>query len=183
MDKIGRIETLQPAMFKPKPLWTGKQVISTLLKNIVNKEQEYKANKLTGLNVNFKSKLAAREWGSIGVEESDVCFRDNEHLRGCLDKSAFGPTDFGLVHAFYEVYGSEKAGELLTSLARVFTVYLQTHGFTCGLDDLMVSKEYNKQRRLTIEEGHKQGIVAAAEYCGIKNYKPKDMNLSNRIIF
>ena len=124
MDKIGRIETLQPAMFKPKPLWTGKQVISTLLKNIVNKEQEYKANKLTGLNVNFKSKLPAREWGPMGAEESDVCFRDNEHLRGCLDKSAFGPTDYGLVHAFYEVYGSEKAGELLTSLARVFTVYL-----------------------------------------------------------
>ena len=41
------------------------------MKNIVNKEQEYKANKLTGLNVNFKSKLAAREWGPIGKEESD----------------------------------------------------------------------------------------------------------------
>lgn len=25
--------------------------------------------------------------------------------------------------------------------------------------------------------------MAAAEYCGIKNFKPKDMNLSNRIIF
>jgi hypothetical protein len=24
MDKIGRIETLQPAILKPKPLWTGK---------------------------------------------------------------------------------------------------------------------------------------------------------------
>ena len=47
----------------------------------------------------------------------------------------------------------------------------------------MVSREYNKQRRATIEEGHKQGIIAAAEYCGIKNYQPPDMNLSNRIIF
>jgi DNA-directed RNA polymerase I subunit RPA1 len=38
MDKIGKIETLPPAIIKPKALWTGKQVISTLLKNIVNKE-------------------------------------------------------------------------------------------------------------------------------------------------
>ena len=79
---------------------------------------------MTGLNVSFKSKLPAREWGSIGTEECEVLFRDNEHLRGCLDKSAFGASEFGLVHAFYEVYGSEKAGELLTSLARVFTVFL-----------------------------------------------------------
>ena len=71
-------------------------------------------------------------------------FRDNEHLRGALDKSAFGSTDFGLVNAFNEVYGSEKAGELLTSLARVFTVFLQRHGMTCGLDDLMIDKKFDK---------------------------------------
>jgi DNA-directed RNA polymerase I subunit RPA1 len=99
---------------------------------------------LTGLNCSFKSKLAAKEWGSLGVEESEVLFRDNEHLRGALDKNAFGASEFGLVHAYNEVYGSEKAGELLTSLARVFAVFLQTHGFTCGLDDLMIDRTYNK---------------------------------------
>lgn len=124
MDKIPRIEAMQPAILKPKPLWTGKQVISTLLKNIVFKEKEYKKHNLTGLNTSFKSKLAAKEWGQLGKEEGDVLFRDNEHLRGCLDKSAFGASEFGLVHSFYEVYGSEKAGELLTSLARVFAVFL-----------------------------------------------------------
>ena len=35
-NKIPKIFTLPPAIFKPKPLWTGKQVISTILKNIVN---------------------------------------------------------------------------------------------------------------------------------------------------
>ena len=131
-------------MFKPKAMWTGKQVISTLLKNIVNSEKEYKQHKITGLNTSFKSKLAAKEWGKLGTEEGDVLFRDNEHLRGTLDKASFGDTEFGLVHAFCEVYGTEKAGKLLTALARVFTVFLQTHGFTCGLDDLMIDKKYNK---------------------------------------
>lgn len=149
----------------------------------MNKEQEYHKNKLTGLNVSFKSKLAAREWGPIGKEEGDVLFRDNEHLRGTLDKSAFGASDYGLVHAFHEVYGSEKAGELLTSLARVFVVFLQTHGFTCGLDDLMIDKEFNKNRRMAIENGHLEGVKAAAKYCGLKDYQPKKMNFSNRVIF
>lgn len=35
-NKIPKIFTLPPTIFKPKPLWTGKQVISTILKNIVN---------------------------------------------------------------------------------------------------------------------------------------------------
>ena len=74
--------------------------------------------------MNFKAKLSAKEWGPLGKEEGDVVFRDNEHLKGALDKSAFGATDYGLVHSFHEVYGSEKAGELLTSLARVFVVFL-----------------------------------------------------------
>jgi len=34
-NKLPRIQTLPPQIIKPKPLWTGKQVISTVLKNIV----------------------------------------------------------------------------------------------------------------------------------------------------
>mmetsp|Transcript_5010 Transcript_5010/g.7500 ORF Transcript_5010/g.7500 Transcript_5010/m.7500 type:complete len:442 (+) Transcript_5010:1537-2862(+) len=181
-DKIGKIITLPPTMLKPKPLWTGKQVISTLLKNIVNREKEYAAKKLTGLNVSFKSKLNAKEWGPLGTEEGDVVVRDNEHLRGTLDKSAFGATDYGLVHAFYEVYGSQKAGELLTSLARVFTVFLQQHGFTCGLDDLVIDRSFNKKRRMAIEEGLRQGMKGVSEFCGVQGFEPKKMNYSNRVL-
>jgi len=68
-------------------------------------------------------------------------------------------------------------------LARVFTVFLQTHGFTCGLDDLMIDKEFNKQRRLAIETGHAEGVKAAAEFCGMKDYVTEPMNLSNRVVF
>lgn len=32
---LKKIKTLPPAIMKPKVLWTGKQVISTILKNIV----------------------------------------------------------------------------------------------------------------------------------------------------
>jgi hypothetical protein len=32
------------------------------------------------MNLDSKAKLSAKEWGSIGPEEGDVVFRDNELL-------------------------------------------------------------------------------------------------------
>ncbi len=88
-----------------------------------------------------------------------------------------------MVHSFYEIYGSEKAGELLTALARIFTAFLQTHGFTCGLDDLVLTPDYNKKRRMVIEESHKNGVQAAAEFSGLKGLEIEQFNYSNRVVF
>ena len=154
---------MQPTILKPRPLYTGKQVVSTILKNIVNQEgDDYKKNKISGLNLDAKTKISAKEWGPFGAEEGDVVIRDNELLQGTLDKNQYGASEFGMVHSVYEIYGSEKAGELLTSLARIFMAFLQMHGFTCGLDDLVLSPEFNKKRRMIIEESHQSGMQAAA---------------------
>ncbi len=108
-NRIARIQTLQPAIFKPKPLWTGKQVVTTILKNIVAMKSSNTGEEddvIQGLNLVSKSKLNPKEWGPIGAEEGEVIIRDNELLQGTLDKSQFGKVEFGLVHSFYEVYGS-----------------------------------------------------------------------------
>jgi len=59
-----------------------------------------------------------------------------------------------MVHCFYELYGSKKAGKLLTALTRIFADYLQSYGHTVGIDDLVLRPEANKRRRMIIEEGH-----------------------------
>lgn len=174
---------MQPTILKPQPLWTGKQVVSTILKNIVNQDAHYKENRLSGLNLESKAKLAAKEWGPIGKEEGEVVIRDNELLQGTLDKNQFGASEFGMVHSFYEIYGSEKAGDLLTALARIFTVYLQMYGFTCGLDDLVLTPKFNKDRRMLIEKCHKEGVETAADFCGLKNHQAKQYNYSGRVVF
>ena len=64
---------MQPTILKPRPLYTGKQVVSTILKNIVNQEgEEFVKNKISGLNLDAKTKLSAKEWGPFGAEEGDV---------------------------------------------------------------------------------------------------------------
>lgn len=184
---LKKIKTLPPALMKPKMLWTGKQVISTILKNIVisgmSDKQRKRNEKICGLNFDSKARLAAKEWGEIGKEEGEVIFRDNEHLQGTLDKNQFGAQEQGLVHSFYELYGSEKAGELLTALARVFVANLQTHGFTCGLDDLLLKPAANRQRRETIEHSHQQGLIEAAKFSGAINPVIPKANFSNRVVF
>ena len=83
-NKLPRVTTLPPTILKPKPLWTGKQVISTVLKNIVvsgmGPREVRRQSKIPGMNLDSKSRLNAKEWGPLGAQEGEVIIRDNEHL-------------------------------------------------------------------------------------------------------
>lgn len=43
------------------------------------------------------------------------------------------------MHACFELYGAKIAGQVLTYLGRLFTHFLQIRGFTCGIDDMLLS--------------------------------------------
>jgi hypothetical protein len=108
------------------------------------------------LNLDSSSKIPAASWKDH-QEEGYVVVRGNELLTGILDKSQFGASAYGLVHATYELYGSRKAGELLSALGRLFTFYLNTVAFTCGIDDMLInvripfcSHKCNVARRLVV---------------------------------
>jgi DNA-directed RNA polymerase I subunit RPA1 len=147
------IELMPPAILKPKELWTGKQVISTLLNHLRkgNDRDGYNAEPFPGISTERKAKTPGAAFGEKN-EEHLVLIRDGELLRGILDKSAFGATDYSLVHAVYQAYGPEKAGLLLNSLGRLFTAYLQFYsGHSCRMEDLILTKEADQTRRNLIK--------------------------------
>ncbi|PRP89299.1 RNA polymerase I, largest subunit [Planoprotostelium fungivorum] len=144
-----------PAVLRPKRLWTGKQVVSTVLKQIVVGKK--------GLNLNAKAKVPDRMWGPDSGE-GDVIFRDNDLLTGVLDKSAFGASGYGLVHACYEIYGGVIAGQLLSCLSRLFTIYLQDVGFSCGMDDLLLAITAEEKRAELLLEANSIGVEVAQAY-------------------
>src|SRR5690606_4056227 len=125
----GRIITIPPAFQKPRKLWTGKQVISTIMKNITPQH-------LPGLFLKSRAKIRGGSWGSNDNEEGDVIVQGGELVCGILDKNQFGPTEYGFVHSVYEVFGPTTAGKLLSVLGRLFTKFLHMRAFTCGMDDL-----------------------------------------------
>ncbi len=143
------IEMLPPSIRKPRELWTGKQVVSTLLHHLQKGKDGDPTSRdiLPGICVERKAKTPNVAFGDE-MKEHLVIIRDGELLRGVLDKAAFGATDHSLVHGVYEAYGPTKAGLLLNALGRLFTAYLQYYsGHSCRMEDLILRDEVNKDRR------------------------------------
>uniref|UniRef100_A0A670J6Q3 DNA-directed RNA polymerase subunit n=1 Tax=Podarcis muralis TaxID=64176 RepID=A0A670J6Q3_PODMU len=165
VDKKGMVKLLPPAIIKPQHLWTGKQVVSTLLINVIPEDH-------IPLNLLGKAKIDGKAWmtgsasrihgsGLAFMCESQVVIRNGELLCGVLDKAHYGSSAYGLVHCCHEVYGGETGGKVLTALARLFTAYLQFYrGFTMGVEDILVKHRADHKRRKIIKESTRCGTKA-----------------------
>ena len=156
-------------------------MISNILKVLVNSNSEDPLKETFGLNMESKAKLPAEVFGIFGKEETQVVLSDNELMQGVLDKSQIGNSEFGLIHSFYELYGSTLTGKLLTSLSRLFTSFLQINGFSCGVEDLFLDKVNENERKSLINEAHLSAVAHVANYAGLENFTPPESwNLCNR---
>lgn len=128
-----------PAILKPKSMWTGKQVISSLINHLCKPP-------LPPLHLDGKARTPPQAFGASNNEHI-IVFRYGELLCGVMDKAAVGNTSMSIVHAIYELYGAELAGKLLTAFGRLFTYYLQAFAaMTCGIEDLTLRPSAEKER-------------------------------------
>jgi len=180
---IRKIVLQPPAIIKPKNIWTGKQVITTILMSLTTSNTIDYIQKETEKGINFEhgTKLFSDVWGPDHLLEGMVVVRNNELLTGVLDKNHIGNSEYGLVHSFYEIYGGTMAGELISTFGRLFISYLQYfHGFTCGVDDILLKDEYNLRRRKDIESILQNGLEGLSRFFGLNNFKLNMANFSNR---
>jgi DNA-directed RNA polymerase I subunit RPA1 len=168
-----RVKTIPPAIIKPRPLWTGKQVITSILENI-------KPEHFDGLTLFSKSKVPGDRWYK-GNEEGEVVFHKGYLACGILDKNQIGPTEFGFVHSIYEVYGPDAAGRLLSILGRLLTKLLHMKAHTCGMDDLLLTPEGNKVRRETLNGSKAVGRQLSIEYVGLTEGEFREKELNKRL--
>jgi DNA-directed RNA polymerase I subunit RPA1 len=150
-----KIEMLPPAIIYPKKLWTGKQVISTIIINITKGISD----KMMELTSNSKITNVLCH-GS--PEETVVRFVDGQLVTGIIDKNQFGASKYGMVHTIYELYGSDMASRFLTMLTRLFTFFMQMHGFSCGIADMGISRA-GEQMRERMRENTKKVADEVAE--------------------
>ncbi|CAH2063804.1 unnamed protein product [Thlaspi arvense] len=184
--------TVTPAILKPVPLWTGKQVITAVLNQITKDHPPFTVEKATKLPVDFfkcRSREVKSESGKLNKKKQDsdeswkqdlnedkLLIRKNEFVRGVIDKAQFA--DYGLVHTVHELYGPTAAGNLLSVFSRLFTVFLQIHGFTCGVDDLIILKDMDKERTKQLQECEQVGERVLRKTFGIDvdaQIDPQDM--------
>ncbi|OAL51807.1 DNA-directed RNA polymeras-like protein I subunit [Pyrenochaeta sp. DS3sAY3a] len=171
----GRLETVEPVIIKPRPLWTGKQIITSVLKNI--KPAEYQDLTLTS-----KSSTSGTLWG-IHTEEQIVIVKDGQLLSGILDKSQIGPAAGGLINGVYEAYGETIAGRALSIIGRLLTKLLHMRAFSCGVEDLILTAEGDKARLEELQKAEKKGFEVAAKYVTMdsETIDPRNPELLRRL--
>ncbi|ODA83687.1 hypothetical protein RJ55_02202 [Drechmeria coniospora] len=157
-----RIQLVPPAILKPVPRWTGKQVVTTILKNT----QPPNCGPLT---LHGESQIKAEQWGSKKSEEGTVLIQDGEFVTGILDKSQIGQSAGGLIHAIHEVHGPSAAGKLLTAMGRLLTRYLGMRAFSCGMDDLRLTAEGETSRQRELQVVRTVGREIASSYVSLKD--------------
>ncbi|KAI4147656.1 MAG: hypothetical protein LQ340_005456 [Diploschistes diacapsis] len=168
-----RIETVTPAILKPVPLWSGKQVVTTVLKNITSSEY-------SGLTVTGKSSTPGDRWGK-NSEEADVVFQSGELLCGILDKRQLGPTAGGFVHSVYEAYGHTTAGKLLSILGRLLTRLLHMRALSCGMEDIVLTEVGDTARKEAMKNAEKIGFEVASKYVSLGDIENDDHELRSRL--
>ncbi|CAI9105275.1 OLC1v1004165C3 [Oldenlandia corymbosa var. corymbosa] len=138
----GIVQPGLPAYWKPLR-WTGKQVISALLNHLTKG--------CAPCTVEKEMKIPREYLPSETVtnQPHSLLVWKNELVCGVIDKAQFG--QFGLVHSVQELYGSNTAGFLLSALSRLCTIFLQMHGFTCGVEDLIILPSFDDERKEKLE--------------------------------
>ncbi|KAI9727252.1 MAG: hypothetical protein M1828_006871 [Chrysothrix sp. TS-e1954] len=182
-----RIITMDPAILKPKPLWSGKQVITTILENIRDISQG-------SLIMDCNCSVSRKSWESetpkgqsqsIGMQsqEGELRIRNGELVTGVLDKKNIGNSQGGLVHMVYEAYGAEAAGRFLSILGRLLTLVLNMSAISCGVEDLILTPKGDAMRAEKMVEADTIGIEVAARYVSMNDQNPssEDSELLRRL--
>ncbi|KAK2581870.1 hypothetical protein KPH14_002333 [Odynerus spinipes] len=181
--KKGNITLLPPTILKPVPLWSGKQIISTVLINITPPNSAQ-------INLTSTAKINAKQWQTqkprrwkCGTEftdikemsEAEVIIRNGELLCGVLDKTHYGATPYGLVHCVYELYGGPSSSKLLSAFGKLFQSFLQLDGFTLGIEDILIVPKADMKRKEIILRSRTVGEEVQKAVLEVPDDTPPDV--------
>ncbi|KRY41933.1 DNA-directed RNA polymerase III subunit RPC1 [Trichinella spiralis] len=143
---VQHVDLPMPAILKPIPLWTGKQLFNLVLRP--NRQCNVLLN-LTAKGKNYKGNL------EMCPNEGYVIIRNSCLLTGVMDKSMVGSgSKIGVIYALLRDYGSEVAMQVMWRISRVAIEFLTHHGFSIGIDDLMPNDKLIQDKKRLIKEGY-----------------------------
>ena len=176
-DRKRRIDLPPPALVVRSPSggwcarWTGKQVVESLIANVVRRHLPPGDSNESRARVTFshgcKVKHEAWPGGTIsdGVGDGKCLFEDGVFVHGILDKNTFGGG--GLIQYLHEYYSPAVAGAMLGSFSRLGTYLVANkYGFTCGVSDLWLNGNAEKARATALAEADASCISASSTFVG-----------------
>jgi len=117
----------KPAILKPEPLWTGKQVFSMMLPKVNLLRTSAWARDADDMN--------------FSVDDTGVRIEQGELLTGTLCKKTMGSGGGGLIHVTWEEWGPNAARGLISQTQTLVNYWVLHHGFTVGIADTIADDE------------------------------------------
>ncbi|KAI8684674.1 DNA-directed RNA polymerase subunit [Fusarium keratoplasticum] len=124
----------QPAILKPRPRWTGKQLISM----VIPKE-------VTLHNGNDKKEDAP-------LKDEGILIQAGQLMYGLPTKKIVGAAAGGIVHISYNELGAEGAMAFLNGVQQVVTYWLLNNGHSIGIGDTIPDKATIEKVQVHIDE-------------------------------
>uniref|UniRef100_A0A6M2DUT1 DNA-directed RNA polymerase n=1 Tax=Xenopsylla cheopis TaxID=163159 RepID=A0A6M2DUT1_XENCH len=147
-DATMSIDMPEPAILKPRRLYTGKQIFSLLLKP--NNDCPVKANLVTSGKNYTKGK-------DLCVRDSFVIIRNSELLCGSMDKKTLGSgTKCSIFYVLLRDWGEEVTCRAMWRLARLASFYLMNRGFSFGISDVTPSERLIELKNMLLEQGYRK---------------------------
>jgi len=120
-----------PAIIRPIPLWTGKQIISLVFPKTVN--------------------LDRGKWKKIDPEDKELCIQNGELFAGILNVGSVGKSAGGLVHIIWKDLGPQACSDFLSNAQVLINNWLVTTSFTIGVKDIVPRVEISDKVTATIK--------------------------------
>ena len=106
-----------PAILKPRPLWTGKQLLSMTLPDI-----------------------SMNAYDTVCTNDEKICIRRGYICTGRFDKKVIGKNrERGLIHRMVNQEGCERAAEFISTVQFVANNWMEKHSYTVGIQDCCVA--------------------------------------------
>lgn len=143
----------QPAILKPKPLWTGKQIFSLIIPGNVNVMRTHSTHPDNEDNTEFK-------WISPG--DTRVLIENGVLLSGIICSKTVGRSAGNLLHVVALELGHEVAANFYSHIQTVINAWLIAEGHTIGIGDTIADQQTYKEIRDTIQKA-KDEVVEIIE--------------------
>ncbi|XP_070193004.1 DNA-directed RNA polymerase II subunit RPB1-like isoform X1 [Littorina saxatilis] len=131
----------QPAIIKPRPLWTGKQLLSLLIPKGVNCMRQHSTH---------PDDEKVYRWISPG--DTKVLVENGELLMGMLCKKSLGTSAGSLPHVVVMEMGHEVAGVMYGAIQKLVNQWLLTEGLSIGIEDTIADRQTYADIQNTIME-------------------------------
>lgn len=141
-----------PAILKPKPLWTGKQVFNLIIPKQINL-------------LRTSAWHAESETGPITPGDTHVRIEKGEVISGTLCKKTLGTSTGSLIHVIWEEVGPDAARKFLGHTQWLVNYWLLQNGFSIGIGDTIADAATMEKINETISKAKNEvkDLIRAAQ--------------------